>query len=396
MLFCELDNNMQQIKSNNITKFSPMMFLASLGAGGIAVSFFAIINYTVKHGGGLIKFSQTHESVTGFMKIVYGILESGMAIFSALHIVLTVVFIKKLIAWLETDEFKNMIGDPLANSALLAPFVSIAMTMNVFLAAVRYFIPGMADNLQSLMLPGLVTWAVIWVSLLFVEIKLLKISFVNGFDINKIHFGWLMHPFALGMVTVTGSGIAALAQDKAIADIAAFMVLVTGSMGFFLFLVKLFALFKSHFGQDGLPDKKFLPSLLIVVPNITIYAITLFRFGHYLEKHQGAHLKAFFMVVMVTSFAFQTWYMLFGLALLRDYFKRHLTKEFHVSQWGLVCPFVAYSVLGAFVYATFFPNIVLFWMITVVAFIAVFLFLFLLKRQMKCVGDSNKNGISCS
>lgn len=372
-----------------------MMFLASLGAGGIAVSFFAIINYTVAHGKGLIKFSQTHESITGFMSIVYSFLEFGMAIFSALHIVLTVIFIKKLIAWLKTDEFKNMVGDPLANSALLAPFVSIAMTMNVFLAAIRYFIPSMADNLQDLMLPGLITWAIIWISLLFVEIKLLKISFVNGFDISKIHFGWLMHPFALGMVTVTGSGIAALAQDKAIADIAFFMVLITGSMGFFLFLVKLFALFKSHFAQDGLPDKRFLPSLLIVVPNITIYAITLFRIGHYLEHHQGAHLKAFFMIVMVASFAFQTWYMLFGLTLLKDYFRKYLNNEFHVSQWGLVCPFVAYSVLGAFVYATFFQSVILLWTTIIVTLIAVLLFLFLLKKQIKCVGGG-KDDIICS
>jgi len=70
------------------------------------------------------------------------------------------------------------------------------------------------------------------------------------------------------MVTVTGSGIAAMAKDKGVADTAFFLLLISGTMGLFLLSVKVVAIFKSHFSADGLPDKQFLPSFLIVVPNI--------------------------------------------------------------------------------------------------------------------------------
>ncbi|MBW1792739.1 MAG: hypothetical protein JRJ14_10900 [Deltaproteobacteria bacterium] len=47
-----------------------------------------------------------------------------------------------------------------------------------------------------------------------------------------------------------------------------------------------------------------------------------------------------------------TWYMILGLFLLRDYFKNYLFSKsyFDESQWGLICPMVAYAVLSTFVY----------------------------------------------
>ena len=245
------------------------------------------------------------------------------------------------------------------------------------------------------MLPGLVTWIVLWIALMFVEIKLLKILFTKGFDINKINFGWLLHPFALSMLSVTGAGIAALAQNKDIADTAFFMLLISTSMGLFLLSVKLIAVFKSHFIADGLPDKQFLPSFLIVIPNITLFAITFFRIGHYLEHQYEAHLHTYFMIIMTAALAFETWYMMFGLFLLHDYFKKHFRSEFHVSQWGLVCPFVAYSVLSTFVYNVFVQNI--FFLILPLAVLAITVVLFFTLLYKQNIFRKNKEvGISCS
>ncbi len=369
---------------NKTNVFNPMAFLASLGAGGIAVAFFAFLNYTIPHGKGLITFAKMHATVSGPIEILYSTFEIGMAVFIVLHLVLSAYFFIKIIPWFKTADFKEMLRNPLTNSALVTPFISLAMTMNVFIGSVRYFWPLMSDNFQAMMLPGLVAWSIMWLALLLTEIKLLKISFINGFDINKIHFGWLLHPFALGMMSVTGAGIAALSANKPIADTAAFMLLITMTMGLFLLLVKSVALFKGHFAKEGLPEKQFLPSLLIIVPNVTLYAITIFRMGHYLEHHYDAHLGSFFMIIMTTAFAFEVWYMMFGLSMLKDYVRKHLKSEFHLSQWGLICPFVALSVLGAFVYTVFSANIVLFWFIVVIIFFTSFLFLFLLTKQLAC------------
>lgn len=372
-------------------KFSPLLFLASLGAGGIAVSGFAFFNYTFPHAKGLIKYADVHQNTLNLAQtLLFTSIEAIMLIFIALHLVLSVIFAIKLFKWIKTEEYKNFLQDPLQNAGILAPFISIFMTLNVFIGAVRYFVPYLALNLQKFMLAGLIFWGIFWLWLMFTEIKLLKISFLNSFDVSKIHFGWLLHPFALGMATVTGTGIAAMAQNSQIADIAFFLSLISGTMGLFLLLVKAVAIFKSHFAQNGLPEKQFLPSMLIIIPNITLYAISAFRIGHYLETHQGFHMGAYFLIVMTTAFAFEVWYLAFGLSLLATYLKKDFFKEFFISQWGLICPLVAFAVLGSFVYNLFSPNMLTY--ITLVATIAITVstFFFLLLKQMRCAQGSKK------
>lgn len=377
-------------------KFNPLLFLAALGAGGIAISNFVLFNYSIDHGKGLISFAQLHSILNGWQEIFYSVLEVNMATFIVMHLVLTVVFFKKLLPFLKTVEYKELINDPLRNSAILAPFISITMTMNVFIGSVRYFIPWMYNNLQAMMLPGLIVWSIIWILLLRLEVKLLKTSFAKGFDVGKINFGWLLHPFALGMLTVTGTGIAAMAANATIANIAFFMSLVSGSMGLFLLSVKLITLFKSHFNQEALPDKQFLPSFLIVIPNITIFAISLFRIGHFLDHHYGANLSIYYLVVMLSAFAFETWYFMFGLALLKDYFRQHFKNDFHISQWGLVCPFVAYAVLGSFVIMLFANNLFFVWLVYALILFTSSLFWLLLGKNMRCAGLLAKNSLECN
>jgi len=370
-----------------MSKFNPLIFLMSLGAGGIAVIPFAFLQYTFEHGKGLIQISDIgHGTLSLFDELFFTSLEITMALFAIIHVVLSVVLFAKLFKW-DKKQYQELLSDPLKNAAILAPFISIVMTMNVFIGPVRFFIPEFAENLQLLMLPALVFWGVLWALLIKTDIKLLKISFEKNFDVSKISFGWLLHPFALGMMTVTGMGIAAMAQDALIAHTAAFMSLVSGTMGFFLLVVKLISIFKSHFASPSLPEKQFLPSFLIVIPNITLYAISAFRFGHYLENQFSEHLGPYFLIIMTAAFAFETWYLLFGLGLLKEYFRKHFfKKEFYVTQWGLVCPVVAYAVLGSFVHKVFVPNPVLYGAIVLTLLVAVVLFFMLLMRQLRCSG----------
>jgi hypothetical protein len=368
--------------------FNPLLLLMSLGAGGIAVIPFAFLQYTMNHGKGLVDISDiAHGNLPLMQEVLYRSLEAVMIVFTLIHFVSTVILLKGLFRFIKSEGYGEFINDPLKNAGILAPFISIVMTMNVFIGPIRYFSPFLAENLQSLMLPALLFWSFIWILLMRMELKLLNISFTKSFDVSKISFGWLLHPFALGMLTVVGTGIAALSKNASIAHIAAFMSLVTGTMGFFLLIVKLFSIFKSHFAAPGLPEKQFLPSFLIVIPNITLYAISAFRLGHYLEHHHAVYLGPFFKIIMTVAFAFETWYLLFGLTLLKDYFKKHFfKKEFYVSQWGFVCPVVAYAVLGSFVYKVFLPSTLLYVAVVATLASAVALFWLLFIRQGKCAG----------
>jgi len=380
--------------------FSPLIFLASLGAGGISLISFAYFQYVfprVAGAKGLITVKEIlHGSYPVPQEIFYISLEVIMAVFVIIHVVLTILLLRGLITFVRSREYKEeFLQNPLSNAGILAPFISIIMSMNVFIGSIRFFFPMISSNLQSVMFPALIGWSIIWILLMRMEIKLLHISFVNEFDVNKISFGWLLHPFALGMVTVTGTGIAAMSKNPSIAHTAAFMSLVSGAMGFFLLVVKLIAIFQSHFAASGLPEKQFLPSFLIVLPNITLFALSGFRLGHYAHVHLGFNTVGLSTFIIVFSFAFQTWYLFFGLTLLKSYIKNHFfTKEFYITQWGFVCPFVAFAILGSFTFKVFVPTLVLQVIIIFTLFFSVFLFFLLLKRQIACNGLFNQK-IKC-
>lgn len=379
-----------------IKNYTPLVFLASLGAGGVSVMPFVLMQYTIEHGPGLITRSQLWaRDMSAMAQMYYYALEAVMVLFVLIHIGLTIWFAIKLVSWIRTDSFPELIKDPLKNTAILAPLISLLMTMNVLIGPVRYFSPAISGNLEQLFLHAMLFWSFMFFVVMFTEIKLLEISFRSGFDINRIHFGWLLHPFLLGMLTVVGTGIAAMSKDVVISSSAAFMSLICGSMGIFLLIVKMVILFKSHFQSTGLPEKHFLPSFLIVIPNITLFAISAFRLGHYLEGAYGFEMGAYFYLVVGLSFGFEFWYMLFGFSLLVDYFRQNHFKDFYVTQWGLICPLVAFAVLGAFAYNLVLSSPVLYFIIVVTMAVSVFVYFELLTKHIRCTSHQ-ATGISCS
>jgi hypothetical protein len=368
----------------NIKNFNPLIFLASLGAGGIAVIPFVLMQYTIEHGKGLITRNELWSNgFTGLNQGFFYFLEAVMIVFILIHFALTIWFGFKLFRWMKTSKFPELINDPLKNTAILAPLISILMTMNVFIGPIRYFVPIMQENFQAMFLPATIFWGILFFIILFVEIKLLGISFNKGFDLEQITFGWLLHPFLLGMLSTVGTGIAAMSANINIANFAAFFSMVAFSMGVFLLTVKLIVLFKNHFNKPGLPEKHFLPSLLIVIPNITLFAITAFRFGHFLETHHGFSLGAYFYIVIGLAFAFEIWYLLFGLSLLVTYFKQNHFKEYFVTQWGFICPLVAFVVLGGFVYNLVIQSAILYGVLIIVLVATIALYFELLLKHFK-------------
>lgn len=377
-------------------KFTPLAFLASLGAGGIAVMPFVLMQYTLDHGAGLITRAQLWSmDLSSYQVLYYYLLEFVMILFTLIHFALTIIFTIKLVRWMKTDSFSSLINDPLRNTGILAPLISYLMSMNVMIGPLRYFLPVLSGNFAALFFPAMIFWSLFFILVMFTEIRLLEISFKNGFDINKINFGWLLHPFLLGMLTVVGTGIAAMASDNTIANTAAFMSLISGSMGMFLLFVKMVILFKSHFQSPGLPEKHFLPSFLIVIPNITLYAISGFRLGHFLERTYGFELGAYFYFVVGLAFAFEIWYMLFGFSLLIDYFRNNHFKEFYVTQWGLICPLVAFAVLGSFAHRIVFNNIVLYGILVMFMLLTILVYFELLSKHIKCSRSSHAT-LSCA
>lgn len=381
----------------NISSFNPLIFLASLGAGGIAVAGFIFIQYGgIFTGTGLATFAQVTQT-----PLVY-FLEAMMLIFGAVHLVLTARYFRRYFKWRSTDALNAYASNPLVHSGLMTPIISVAMSFNIIIAVFRYFIPMLSDNFQAMMAPAFVGYVLLWLWAVGTSLSLLKRAFTAAFDVDKIHFGWLLQPFTLAMVTVTGTGFAALAHNTAtitynsdIAGMAAFLATISGSMALFLFSVKLFSIFKEHMRRDNTLEHTFMPTYLIVVPIITLFGISVFRLGHYLNHvYEAPILFVIAKLLLFFFFAFQVWYFAFGLMMLKDYWKGYLRSTFHVSQWGLICPFVGFVALGLFFSKVFFPSAQLFILLLGVYIFTALLFIYLLKRQNACATGS-ATGFTC-
>jgi hypothetical protein len=333
--------------------FSPINFLGALGAGGIAVAPFAIMQYVFPHPKGLVTQSQIAKMLPEFeawQAFLVQPFETIMIAFAILHVLLLTWMLPKFFAGKLRGDYRAIGDNPLAGAQLLAPHLAIAMTFNVFIGVARYFMPALQAAFQDMMLPALLAWLVLLAFTLKEVYAQLHSSFVRKFDLHEAHFGWMMSPFALGMVSMVGSGIAALAKNPVIANAAAFFTLMGATGAMFLLVVKQITLMQVHYQKPGIPDRQLLPSVLSVVPILTVLAIVGFRLAHYAHVQLGFHTEWAGPAIVALVFAFQTFYMGFGLTLLRDFFLSDLRRsEYYPALWGLVCPFVAWGVLGAFV-----------------------------------------------
>ncbi|AKH32823.1 hypothetical protein XF24_00490 [candidate division SR1 bacterium Aalborg_AAW-1] len=375
--------------------FSPLVFLMALGAGGIAVIPFALMNYSVDHPKGLIALKHILPLLDSSMGWFYYILMAIMIVFGVTHIVLMIQFFIQYIRWIKTPQAQEYKNDPLRNAGLTAPILATAMTFNLFIGVIRFFIPVLSENLQSLMLPALIAWGILWIITMKYTLVLVKKAFSTSFDMEKITFSRLLIPFTIGMVTVVGTGIAALAKDTMIAHTAAFFSLTSLMYGIFLFITKIITLFQKHFSdKNGLPNKHAMPGVLSVIPAMTLFGISTFRLLHYYGNQTGQHVESLTFFVIMGAFAFQTRYMLFGFTILKDYLTAEFwKKEFYLTMWGLICPLVAYAVMGSFAYNIFFKNPILYAIVILSTVLAIVMFIIISKKMTGCI--NNKSSIVC-
>ncbi|SHI89240.1 hypothetical protein SAMN02745165_01043 [Malonomonas rubra DSM 5091] len=343
-----------------IERFNMLWFIMALGFGGTSVAGFAFLNNTLERNPpmkGMLYLEVINDfaaKVGGGMTFLANYMKGHMLFFGALHIVALIGCFWLYYRWrkLYPEKYRELLNDTSRNSVLISPVLASGMAFNVSLVLGYVFVPWMRENMEMLLPIASAVYFLLWLWTLLTAIRLQAIALQKGFDVDKMHFGWLLVPFAMGMTAVTGTGIAYLAHGG-LADFVFILSLVLFTMAFFLLLVKVFSLFRSHYAS-GLPQKiEFLPAFFIVMPIITLLTISLLRYGYYFQHKFHTKLPdAVFAMVVSTGIALMTWYLLLGLFMLRDYFKNNLfsMQYFDESQWGLICPMVAYGVLTTFVY----------------------------------------------
>jgi len=321
-------------------KFTPFKFQLPLAAGGVALMAFNYLLLAVPHGEGMMTLSSiTWDKLSSGKILTFSPLIGIMLIFTIVNLLFSIIFIKCIIQWLanKNDYADFMNGPPTQNIGILVPIASLSMTACVIFGPVTFFIPKLSANMQALMLPGLIFYGFLLFMLVTLELKLLKTWFSQQLDLSKLNFVWLIDVFAFGLVNLTGTGIAATANDKVIASIAAFASFFALSFGVFLLITKLTCLFYLKFKSNGLPPKPVQPSYFLVVPIACLYGFSFYRVATYLQTHFEFNVEILSFFFINFSYVIAIGWIVFCLYMLSDYVKNYFYRsEFAPPQWSMV------------------------------------------------------------
>lgn len=319
-------------------KFSPLQFQISVAAGGAALMPFVLLQFAVPHGEGLITLAaMPWERLSSLETLLYGPLVAVMLLFVVIHLLLTLLYLKGLAGMLaQREQFSAFINDPKSHIAIFSPIASLAMTANVVWGPLAFFVPEMAATLQGLMVPSLLFFAVLWLALLGFEAKVLKIWLTRPLEPGKLNFAWLLDIFAFGLVSLTGSGIAAIATDPVVAAAAAFAASFTIAAGLFIFIIKIVVLLSGQLQAERLPGEPILPAFFLVIPILCLFGISLFRIMAYLQNHLGFAAEPVSFLVLNFAYVAAVAWGLFGVYLLFDYFRKFGRQKYSPAQWGIV------------------------------------------------------------
>lgn len=301
---------------------------------------FNYLQFAVPHGNGLITLADLTRADLGAGQLsLYVPLILLMLAFAAINLVSTGIYLRQLIRWFaKRDEYREFIeGPPTRSIGIFVPIASLSMTANVVLAPLAFFIPLLSSNLQTMMLPGLMFFWVLWLMLFRFEFKVMKNGLSRPLDVAKLNFVWLVDVFAFGLVSLTGTGIAALADNSVLASLAAFSSLFTLTFGGLLLVGKLAYLIYLQIRASALPDKAILPAYFIVIPITCLFGFSFHRIALYMQTYFSFDMRMFSFLLISSSYVVTIGWGMFCLYLLGGYFKREFLRcDFAPTQWGIV------------------------------------------------------------
>jgi hypothetical protein len=337
-------------------KYTPIMFLASLGAGGLAVSFYIYLLFLIPHKGiPLATFDHIYSTfikTTFLNKIGILLVVLGILYFTYKHFKILIWNIKEWNKFKKTQDFQKIKGT-LKEISFMAIPLTYAMTINVMFVLGAAFIPGLWNIIEYLFPMAIIG---------FLGVGMYAFKIFSEYFIPLILNGnkeWeennsltqLLSVFAFAMIGVGFAAPGAMSHIKAVNAIAIFLSFL------FLGAAIVLGILKSILGfhtiiKNGL-DEKATPSLWIGIPILTLIGIALVRdafgLGHHFSSH--ADIKSLLFILTGFIFALQILMGVFGYVVLKkvDYFEKYIhSNEKDPATYALICPGVAFFVFGMF------------------------------------------------
>ncbi|GAA6188958.1 hypothetical protein [Litorivita sp. NS0012-18] len=337
-------------------RYVPLYFLASLGAGGLAVTFFMYLMFWVPHPGRPVPvfedITAAFANGSAGMQSAIVIAVLGIAVFAFLNVKSLLWNLASLARFKRSEAYQTLRNSNGETTLLAAP-LAMAMTVNAMFIVGLVFVPNLWSVVEYLFPLAVIAFLAIGVWAFRIIGDFLGRVLTKGgiFDVTAHNsFAQLLPAFAIAMVGVGLSAPAAMSTNTA--TVGASLVLST----FFVVaavlytVVALITAFNSMLHHGTAREAG--PTLMVIVPIMTVLGIALLRQDHGLHTTFEVHSTAGeTMVLLARLLAVQVLFVLLGLTVLRrqGYFKDFVFGgQTSPGSYALVCPGVALSVMIQF------------------------------------------------
>ncbi|MFW5990499.1 MAG: TsoY family (seleno)protein [Campylobacterales bacterium] len=341
---------------NNLgEKYSPFYYLASLGAGGMSVSFFIYLMFMIPHPDTpLVTFNHIFPYITemNFISLLIVIDILVIIYFAFLHFRILLWNIKEYKAFKQTEAFMALKTSN-AEVSLMAIPLTYAMTINVLFVLGAVFVPGLWSVVEYMFPLALLGFLAVGIYALKIFGDYFVRIIINGdFDfVSNNNLSQMISIFAFSMIAVGFAAPGAMSHYMAVSAFGLFCSMFFAVIAASLALVKIILGIKSILKQ-GI-SKEASVSLWIMIPILTLLGITgvrmTFGFSHGFTNEEPSTAWLFILTSAILSLQLMFGYVGYLVMKRVGYFKHYINgDEKKPSSFAIVCPGVAFFVFGMF------------------------------------------------
>lgn len=394
-------------------RYSPLYFLASLGAGGLSVTFFMFLMFWVPHPG--LPVPVFEDIIAAFqggglpLRSAIVVALAGVAIMGFMNIRLLVWNLRELSHFKRTDTWTAMEKSNAETQVMAAP-LAMAMTVNVGFILGLVFVPGLWSVVEYLFPLAMAAFLTIGIYAMRLMARFLgRVLTDGGFDMAANNsFAQMLPAFAFAMVGVGLAAPVAMSLSPLTAGIAISLSL------FFVTIATLGTIIAMVMGLSSILQhgtaREAAPTLMVVIPILTVLGIAWMRLSHGLHVNFDVHTSnGETLVFLARILSLQVMVGLIGVMVLRaqGYVANFINRDARsAGAYALVCPGVALNVmLHFFINKGLVANDLIakfgvgYWTLTAIAIglqVAMILLMFRLNAKLLSGGRENVEGLQTS
>ncbi|WP_079417398.1 TsoY family (seleno)protein [Thiomonas intermedia] len=342
---------------NNLReRYSPMYFLAALGAGGLAVSFFIYPMFLLPHPDTpMVTFNHLWPILTSgdnpLLSALVGIDLAVIALFSILHFWLLAWNLREFRLFRQTEAYQKLLSSN-AEISLMAVPLTLAMTINVAFVLGAVFVPNLWSVVEW-MYPGAIA---AFLAVGIYALRILGAYFTRLFVHAQFDFAEnnslapMVSIFALAMIAVGLAAPGAMSHHREINAIAMVLSVFFASAAILLLVIKVVLGFDAILRHGIAPQAA--GSLWILIPILTLLGITWVRWSMGLSHQFGnPHHPTDLLLFTSVIVSMQVLFGMIGYAVMKklNYFADYAGgAKSNAGAFALICPGVAFFVFGMF------------------------------------------------